>query len=81
MKKRVLITGAAGNLGGLLARHLLKDEMLLHFLVHCKDVSQELKTKDNVNVFRADLAVRESLRDALNGVDTIVHFARGAFQA
>ena len=80
MKKRVLITGAAGNLGGLLARHLLKDEMLLHLLVHCKDVSQELKTKDNVNVFRADLAVRESLRDALNGVDTIVHFAGVLFK-
>ena len=39
MKKRVLITGAAGNLGGLLACRLLKDEMLLHLLVHCKDVN------------------------------------------
>ena len=33
MGKRVLITGAAGNLGGLLARRLLKDEVLLHLLV------------------------------------------------
>ena len=49
-------------------------------VVASKDVSQELKTKDNVNVFRADLAVRESLRDALNGVDTIVHFAGVLFK-
>ena len=43
MGKRVLITGAAGNLGGLLARRLLKDEVLLHLLVHRQDVSPELK--------------------------------------
>ena len=80
MKKRVLITGAAGNLGGLLARYLLQDEVLLHLLVHRKDVKPELKMQDNVNVFRADLAVRESLRDALDGVDTIVHFAGVLFK-
>lgn len=55
MKRRVLITGAAGNLGGLLARYLLQDEVLLHLLVHRKDVNPELKIQDNVNVFRADL--------------------------
>ena len=41
MGKRVLITGAAGNLGGLLARRLLKDEVLLHLLVHRQDVSPD----------------------------------------
>ena len=54
MGKRVLITGAAGNLGGLLARRLLKDEVLLHLLVHRQDVSPELKAKDNVNVFSGE---------------------------
>ena len=79
MKKRVLITGAAGNLGGLLARHLLKDEMLLHLLVHCKDVSQELKTKDNVNVFRADLA--GEFEGCFEWGRYYRSFCRGAFQA
>ena len=80
MKKRILITGAAGNLGGLLTLRLLKDEVLLHLLVHHKDVSPELKARDNVNVFRADLGVRESLEDALEGVDTVIHFAGVLFR-
>ena len=80
MKKRVLITGAAGNLGGLLTLRLLKDEVLLHLLVHHKDVSPELKARDNVNVFRADLGVRESLEDALERFDTVIHFAGVLFR-
>lgn len=51
-------------MGGVLARHLLQDEVLLHLLVHRKDVNPELKMQDNVNVFRADLAIRESLGGA-----------------
>lgn len=75
MSKRILITGAAGNLGGLFACRLLNDQMLLHLLIHHKDVLPELKSRDNVKVFRADLAVPESLGEALEGVDTVVHFA------
>lgn len=80
MLKRVLITGAAGNLGSLLACRLSDDDVCLHLLIHRKDVIPELKAKDHVHVFRADLAVPESLNEALEGVDTVVHFAGVLFK-
>lgn len=75
MRKTILITGAAGNLGGLLAKHLCGYNVSLHLLIHKKDVSPELKNKENVKVFKADLGEKESLSAALQGVDVIVHFA------
>ncbi len=79
-KRTVLITGAAGNLGGLLADYL-KSEVNLHLLIHKKDVPDKLKNHPNVKVFRADLAKKESLDAALKGVDAIVHFAGVLFKA
>ena len=51
MKKRILITGAAGNLGGLLADYLKDSDLLLNLMIHNKDVHQDLKTKDNIEIF------------------------------
>jgi nucleoside-diphosphate-sugar epimerase len=76
---KVLITGAAGNLGGLLARHL--SDRNLHLLTHNKDVSPELKGKNNIRIFKADLAVKETLYPAMDGVHTVVHFAGVLFKA
>lgn len=73
--KKLLITGAAGNLGGLLAEYLTDSELHLNLLIHKKDVKSALKERTNVTVFKADLANRDSLGPALLGVDTIVHFA------
>jgi len=79
--KTILITGAAGNLGGLLARHLVQEQVRLHLLVHRRDVAADLRDRPNVAVFRGDLARGESLADALRGVDTVVHFAGVLFRA
>jgi len=79
MEKKILITGAAGNLGGLLASHLR--ERPLHLLTHKKDVAEELRSRPNIRVFRADLAQSDTLRPALERVDTVVHFAGVLFRA
>jgi nucleoside-diphosphate-sugar epimerase len=73
--KTILITGAAGNLGGLLANHLKDADVKLHLLTHKKEISSDLNGRSNIKVFKADLAIKESLNDALCNVDVIVHFA------
>ncbi|MCL2131575.1 MAG: NAD(P)-dependent oxidoreductase [Lentimicrobiaceae bacterium] len=77
--KTILITGAAGNLGGLLAKHLQK--RTLHLLVHKKEIENELKNRPNIKIFKADLAQKETLYPALKDVDTVVHFAGVLFKA
>lgn len=78
---RIAITGAAGNLGGLLALGMKDLNVNLNLLIHKKDVPNNLKEKDNVSVFKVDLANAETLHNALKGVDTIVHFAGILFKA
>ncbi|MCF8299387.1 MAG: NAD(P)-dependent oxidoreductase [Saprospiraceae bacterium] len=73
--KRILITGAAGNLGGLLADYLKDSGFKLNLLYHKKEINPKLKEYPNINIFKADLANKETLSSALKDVDTIVHFA------
>ena len=81
-KQRVLITGAAGNLGNLLAQHLKENTAFeLNLLIHKKDIAENLKTDSNVRVFKADLVDKHSLVNSLQGVDTVVHFAGVLFKA
>ena len=75
----ILITGAAGSLGGLLAKYL--QDRNLHLLMHKKDIAEELKNRQNIKIFKADLAQTETLYPALKGVDTVVHFAGVLFKA
>ncbi|MDR1757093.1 MAG: NAD-dependent epimerase/dehydratase family protein [Culturomica sp.] len=75
----ILITGAAGNLGGLLACSL-KDRNL-HLLTHKREVAGELKDRSNIRLFKADLGKKETLYPALKGVTTVVHFAGVLFKA
>lgn len=79
--KTVLITGAAGNLGGLLADHLKEEAINLHLLYHHKKISDALLKFPNIKTFQADLADRSTLVKPLEGVDTIVHFAGVLFKA
>lgn len=79
--KNIAITGAAGNLGSLLAYSLKDSDVNLHLMIHRKDVDESLKQKDNVNVFTVDLAKPETLSEALQDVDVIVHFAGILFKA
>lgn len=74
-KQTVVITGAAGNLGGMLAKSMVNDNVTLNLMVHKRDVVEELKKAKNVNVFRTDLADKESLKEILSHADTIIHFA------
>lgn len=72
---KILITGAAGNLGSFLAKHLLPSEHELNLLIHNRKLSNEIMSQPNVEVFKADLADTNSLYPACRGVDCIVHFA------
>lgn len=78
---KVAITGAAGNLGGLLAEAMTGSDVALNLLIHRKDVPAGLKNKRNVKVIKTDLSKSETLADALDGVDTVVHFAGILFKA
>lgn len=80
-KLTIAITGAAGNLGGLLSRYMERIDINLHLLIHKKDIDEDLKGKQNVKVFRIDLADKASLSEALKEVDVIVHFAGVLFKA
>ena len=70
----VLITGAAGNLGSQVARHLAQRHEL-KLLVHKRQPPPDLISLPNVNVHPADLARVDTLHDACSGADCIVHLA------
>lgn len=72
---RVLITGAAGNLGSRLARHLLPRGMDLRLMVHRRALPADLVGAGGATEVRADLSRPETLAAALAGVDVVVHFA------
>lgn len=80
-KLKVAITGAAGNLGSLLASTLVDRNVNLNLLIHKKEVSSDIVEKDNVSVFKIDLAEKKTLTTALADVDVIVHFAGILFKA
>lgn len=79
--RKLAITGAAGNLGSLLAQSMTDRNWNLNLLIHNKDVSDDLKNRANVSVFRTDLADPNTLREALEGIDVVVHFAGVLFKA
>lgn len=80
--QKILITGAAGNLGNLVAQHLIEDQSVeMNLLYHKKEVAENLNSLPNAKVFKADLAQKCTLDNALSGVDTIVHFAGVLFKA
>ena len=71
----VLITGAAGNLGGLLARHLLSGDRALRLMVHRTPLPPEIESAAGVTPVHADLAKPETLAPAVAGAAVVVHFA------
>lgn len=79
--KRIAITGAAGNLGGLLAQGMKDLDVNLNLLIHEKDIDNNLKNRDNISVFKVDLSDKSTLSDSFQGVDVIVHFAGILFKA
>lgn len=80
--KTVCITGAAGNLGSLTARHLLAHgDYALRLMVHRKPFPFALPDEGRARVVSADLANPVTLDPVLEGVDEIVHYAGVLFQA
>ncbi len=79
----VLITGAAGNLGSLLARHIRdnRNDLKLILMQHRNPVPDDLRGLPGINVRTADLSRPETLGPCLEGADLIVHFAGVLFKA
>ncbi len=50
MDKTVLITGAAGNLGGFLARYLMKSDLRLRLMIHRTPLPFPVEGRDDVRV-------------------------------
>jgi nucleoside-diphosphate-sugar epimerase len=72
---RILITGAAGNLGSLLVRHLWNSPHELRLMIHDTPLPAPLAAHPKVSVIRADLDDPRTLGAPCAGVDCIVHFA------
>lgn len=79
--RKIVITGAAGNLGNLLAQGMKNLNVQLNLLIHRKDISDDLKSQANIHVFRVDLAEKDTLVESLKGADVVVHFAGVLFKA
>ncbi len=71
----ILITGAAGNLGTILARHLLGRSHTLNLMIHHRGLAPDLAASPNVRVFKADLEDPATLAGPCQGADCIVHCA------
>jgi nucleoside-diphosphate-sugar epimerase len=76
----ILITGAAGNLGSLLARHLISGKHHVRLMFHRTPLPNDLARAPGVEVVRADLAIPGTLPAATAGAGAIVHFAGMLFR-
>jgi nucleoside-diphosphate-sugar epimerase len=79
MASVILITGAAGNLGRRLARHLVPGGRQLRLMYHRTPLPVDLLSASNVRAVKADLSDPRTLPAAVEGVDAIVHFAGRLF--
>jgi nucleoside-diphosphate-sugar epimerase len=70
-----LITGAAGNLGSLLARHLIPHGQPLRLMYHRKPLPDDIAQAPQVTPVQADLGFPKTLSAAVQGADVVVHFA------
>jgi len=78
-RRTILITGAAGNLGGLLSRHLVPTGHDLRLMYHRAPLPGDVARSQNVCAIKADLGDPETLLGAVAGADVVVHFAGRLF--
>jgi nucleoside-diphosphate-sugar epimerase len=76
---KVLISGAAGNLGQALSWHLLQRSFPLKLMEHRSELPEELTMQPHIEVYRADLAQVVTLREACQDADCIVQLAGKLF--
>ncbi|HOI27648.1 MAG TPA: hypothetical protein PLN63_03230 [Paludibacteraceae bacterium] len=55
-KTTIAITGAAGNLGSILAKGLITEDVCLHLLWHKKPIEKDILKKENVKAYQVDLS-------------------------
>jgi len=80
--KTICITGAAGNLGLLTARHLLQTtDCKLRLMIHKTPLPSDISKNEKVKVFQCDLSKPETLTECLRGVDIVLHYAGILFKA
>lgn len=74
---KILITGAAGNLGSHLSKYLLNpdDNLSLRLMIHKTPLPFSVEQFKNAEVCTADLSDKETLKKACENVNCIVHFA------
>ena len=80
---KILITGAAGNLGSLLSRYIRDNEKDLDLILmqHQKEIAIDLSEHPKIKVRNGDLSKPETLYDCLDGADIVIHFAGVLFKA
>ena len=78
-RRTILITGAAGNLGSLLARHLMPSGHELRLMYHRTPLPEDVAHAAHVRPIKADLGDPATLPRAVIGADVIVHFAGRLF--
>ena len=72
---KVLVTGAAGNIGSHVSRHLMTTPHQLRLLIHESPLPFDTVGCSNIEVCQADLSRPESFQDVCAGVDCVVHLA------
>ena len=80
MQSTILITGAAGNLGSLLARSLISGQHRVRLMYHRTPLPDDLTRAPGVETVRADLADPDSVAAAVAGAGAVVHFAGVLFK-
>lgn len=73
--RTILITGAAGNLGRLLTRHLIPCGQPLRLMYHRRPLPDDIVEAPNVTPVPADLGDPRTLPAAVHGADVVVHLA------
>jgi len=71
---KYFLTGATGFLGGMLARQLREDGHDVHASIRSPQKASELQSL-GVKLFTGDVTDKESMREAMQGVDGVFHVA------
>ena len=71
---KYFVTGATGFVGGVLARTLRRQAHDVHASIRTPEKAKELQAL-GVKLFRGDVTDKESMREAMQGVDGIFHVA------
>src|SRR5919197_77958 len=71
---KYFVTGATGFVGGRLARKLCEQGHEVHALVRDPNKAKDLQAL-GVKLFKGDVTAKESMREAMQGVDGVFHVA------